>query len=220
MAETRMDDIIDGLADRLVPVRRLRPPLLRAAQWLAGLVALAATFYVVIGGDAGLMGTRAYVLPAFVAAVATAVLAAIAAFQLSVPDRSDRWALLPLPTFALWLALSGLGCLADLGVAGTWGESFAEMQECLLVILSSAIPLSLLMVLMLRRARPERFGPVALAGGIASAAAAGAVLMLVHPHTSTLLDLLVHGLCIAIVIGLNAVLGGRLLGRTHQREAA
>ncbi|MCW5715340.1 MAG: DUF1109 family protein [Bauldia sp.] len=220
MAETRLDDLIDGLAGRLVPVRRLRPPLLRAVFWLAGLVALASAFYVGLGGNAGLMGTRAYVLPAFLAALATAVLAAIAAFQLSVPDRSDRWVLLPLPTAALWLAFSGLGCLADLGVAGTWGESFVEMRQCLLVILGSAIPLSLLMVLMLRRARPERFGRVALVAGIASAAAAGAVLMLVHPHTSTVLDLLVHGLCVAAVIGLNVVFGGRLLGRTQEREPA
>lgn len=220
MAEIRIDALIDGLAGRLVPVRRLRPPVIRAALWLAGLVAVAATFYVGLGGNAGLMGTRAYVLPAFLSAVATAVVAAVAAFQLSLPDRSDRWLLLPLPTFLLWVAFSGLGCLADLGVEGTWGASFVEMRECLLVILGSAVPLSLLMVLMLRRARPERFGRVALVGGIASAAAAGGVLMLVHPHTSTLLDLLVHGVCIAIVIGINAIVGGRLLGRTQEREAA
>lgn len=220
MAEIRVDELIDGLAGRLVPVRRLRPPLVRAALWLGGLVAVAAAFYFGLGGNAGLMGERSYVMPAFAAALATAILAAIAAFNLSLPDRDDRWALLPLPTFLLWVAFSGLGCLADLGNAGIWGASFTEMRECLLVILGSSIPLSILLVLMLRRARPERFGRVALVAGIASAAAAGAVLMLVHPHTSTLLDLLVHGVCIALVIGLNALLGGRLLGRTQEREQA
>ncbi len=61
---------------------------------------------------------------------------------------------------------------------------------------------------------------MALVAGVASAAAAGAVLMLVHPHNSTVLDLVVHALCISAVIGLNALLGGRLLGRTQDREPA
>lgn len=220
MAGTRMDDLIDGLATRLQPVRRLRPPLLRAAVWLCALLLVAAALYAILGGNAGAMAERPYIAPAFVAALATAVAAAVAAFQLSLPDRSDLRALLPLPTLALWLALSGLGCLADLGVPGTWGASFVEMRECVLVILASAVPLSVLLVLMLRRASPERFGRVALVAGVAGAAAAGAVLMLVHPHNSTALDLLLHGLCVAAVIGLNAVLGGRLLRRTQERERA
>lgn len=220
MAETPMDDLINGLATRLKPVRRLRSPALRTAVWLGALAVVAATLYLILGGNAGSMGGRAYVAPAFAAALATAALAAIAAFELSLPDRSDLWALLPLPTFVLWLALSGLGCLAELGEPTAWGARWVEMRECLMVILASSIPLSALLVLMLRRARPERFGRVALVGGVASAAAAGAVLMLVHPHNSTVLDLVVHGLCISAVIGLNALLGGRLLGRTQERERA
>lgn len=220
MAETPMDDLIDGLATRLRPVRRLRSPLLRAVVWLGALAAVAAALFVILGGDAGSMASRAYVLPAFAAALATAVLAAVAAFELSLPDRSDLWALLPLPTFVLWLALSGLGCLAELGEPTAWGARWVEMQECLLVIVASSVPLSAVLVLMLRRARPERFGRVALVAGVASAAAAGAVLMLVHPHNSTVLDLVVHALCISAVIGLNALLGGRLLGRTQDREPA
>lgn len=218
MADLPVDHLIDGLASRLTPVRRLRPPALRAAMWLGALLVLAVALYVILGGQVQTMGARAYVLPAFIAAVATAVLAAVAAFELSLPDRADAWALLPLPALALWLALSGLGCLADLGEPTAWGARWVETRECLLVILGSAIPLSLLLVLMLRRARPERAVRVALIAGIASAAAAGGILMLVHPHNSTVLDIAIHAVCIAAVIGLNTVLGGRLLGRTQKRE--
>jgi hypothetical protein len=220
MADLRVDDLIDGLASRLTPVRRLRPPMLRVAVWLGALVVLAVALYVVLNGQAGTMGDRPYVVPAFIAAIATAVLAAVAAFHLSLPDRADAWALLPLPTLALWLALSGLGCLADLGEPTAWGARWAETRECLLVILGSAVPLSLLLVLMLRRARPERVVRVALIAGIASAAAAGGILMLVHPHNSTALDIAIHAVCFSAVIGLNTLVGGRLLSRTQKREAA
>lgn len=212
---TRILDTIDGLAARLVPVRRLLPPPTLAAIWLGALLALAALLYAVLDGQIGWM-SRAYVLPAFIAALATTVLAVVAAFELSRPDRSDSWALLPLPALLLWAGLSGLGCLANLGDGLSWGATWAETRECLLVILGSAIPLSALLFIMLRRARPERATRVALVAGLASAAAAGSILILVHPHNSTVLDLAVHGVCVAAVIGINALLGGRLFERASR----
>ncbi len=218
MADASVDDLIDGLASGLQPVRRLRPPLLRAALWLGAAAALAAVLYLGLGGQFATIGSRAYLLPAFLAAAATAVLAGVAAFEISLPDRSDSWALLPLPVLALWLAFSGLGCLADLGQPSSWGVTWAETRECLLVILGSSIVLSPLLVVMLRRSHPDRTVRVAVLAGLASAAGAGAILMLVHPHNSTVLDLVVHALCIAAVVGLNTLLGGRLLRRTQARE--
>jgi hypothetical protein len=41
-------------------------------------------------------------------------MAAIAAFTVSLPDRSPWWmVLLPLPTLAAWLSGVGYGCLTD-----------------------------------------------------------------------------------------------------------
>lgn len=220
MAEVRVYDLIDGLADGLTPVRRLRPPALRAALWLGAVAAVAVLFYVVLGGQFERVATRPFLLPAFLAAVATAIAAAVAAFEVSLPDRSDRWLLLPLPLLALWMAFSGLGCLADLGNPAAWGDTWIEMRQCLTVILGSALLVSPVLVLMLRRARPDRAVRVALLAGLASAAGAGGILLLVHPHNSTVLDLLVHAVCIAAVIGLNTVLGGKLLAGTRTRDRA
>ncbi len=220
MADAGIHHLIEGLATDLAPVRRLRHPLIRAAMWLALFVAVATTYYLVRNGRFGLVTTAPYLVPAFVAAIATAVLAAVAAFEISLPDRSDAWVWLPLPALALWLAFSGLGCLAQLGQPGAFGDTWEEAQGCLRVIGISALLLSPPLIWMLRRARPERAARVALLAGLASAAAAATVLMVLHPHNSTVLDLVVHAACIAAVIGLNALAGGFLFGRTQERERA
>lgn len=220
MSDARITETIDRLAGRLRPVRPLRPPLQRAAGWLAVLAAVALAAYLVLDGDGSALTRGAFVLPAFLSAVITAAIAAFAAFELSLPDRSDRWVLAPLPPLVLWVAFSGLGCLADLGDPEAWGTTWPEVQECLLVILFSSIPLAVALVAMLRRAAPDRATPVAIVGGLAAAAGAGAILLLVHPHNSTILDLIVHGSCVAVVVGANALLGGRLLRRTRLRERA
>lgn len=218
MVDASLHDLIDGLASGLRPVRRLRPPLLRAAIWLAAFAVVATAYYLVRNGRFGLITTAPYLIPAFVAAIATAVLAAVAAFEISLPDRADSWAWLPLPALALWLAFSGLGCLAELGQPGAWGDTWAEAQGCLRVIGISAVLLSPPLIFMLHRARPERAVRVALLAGLASAAGAATILMLLHPHNSTVLDLAVHAVCIAAVVGLNVFIGGFFFNRTQTRE--
>jgi hypothetical protein len=91
----------------------LRPPGLRALAWLAVVGASAAGLAAV--SDLGAVRDRLVAVPdmwlALAGSVLTAVLAAVAAFQLGLPDRRPAWALLPLPAAALWFAASGLGCL-------------------------------------------------------------------------------------------------------------
>ena len=48
---------------------------------------------------------------AWTASLLTGATAVVAAAHLALPDRSRRWALLPLPFLALWLTASGVGCL-------------------------------------------------------------------------------------------------------------
>ncbi len=206
---------IGRLTGDLAPVRRLAPPMVRALGWIAAAILVGVFAYLWLGAAANAGGflARPWVMPSLAGAVLTAILAALAAFQLSLPDRRASWALLPLPSLALWVVASGLGCLAGLGQPGAWGSSMSETRECLSVIFGVSIPVSLLLVLMLRRAFPLRPSLVALTGGLAAAAAAGSVLLVVHPHNSSVLDLAVHAVCIAVVISVNTLLGGRLLAR-------
>ena len=81
----------------------------------------------------------------------TAVLAAAAAFQLGLPDRKAAWALLPLPAVLVWIGASGMGCLRPWSIAEAYPMPTAGSEQCLIFILSLSLPLSLLLIVMLRR---------------------------------------------------------------------
>ena len=114
------DHLISALAADLRPVRPLPPPALRTLFWLilvAAVAAALATFADVAG-----MGVARLQVPdmslAGLGSIATMATAAFAAFEVSLPDRSRAWALLPLPTAALWVGGSGLGYMRAFCVAG------------------------------------------------------------------------------------------------------
>ena len=209
------DDIsrlIGDLGADLKPVRRLPPPWLRALVWL-GVVVVVALILVAsrtLLPALGIIGNDPFMLPGAYASLATAALAAIAAFELSLPDRSDKWILLPLPALVVWIALNGLGCLATLAIPGTQTTPF-QFMVCLSLIIAISVPLTVAMIVMVRRARPLRPLRVAALGGLAASGAAATLLILIHPHDSAVLDLAAHGVAVAVIIGLNVLLGGRLL---------
>jgi hypothetical protein len=150
------------------------------------------------------------------AAAITAGAAALTALRLSLPERAGNWALLPLPALTAWAGASGLGCFAARGTPEAWGETPAEAAECLAFLLGVSLPLSALMLVMLRRARPLRPRLALALGGVASAAAAAVLLSLAHPHPSTALDLAVHALALGGVVALN-VSARRLLPGANTR---
>ena len=125
------DRLIGALAADLRPVRPLLSPPLRALIWLALVVAIAAVLAVFASLAA--MWQRLTEAPdmwlAVLGSTATTATAALAAFELSLPDRSRAWALLPLPAFALWVAASGLGCLRAYVLSGTHVASMDEIAD-------------------------------------------------------------------------------------------
>ena len=204
--------LIGDLSADLKPVRRLPAPWLRALVWLGAVAIVAAVLVATrtLLPALGIIGNDPFMVPGAYASLATAVLAALAAFELSLPDRSDAWALLPLPALAVWIVLNGLGCLATLAIPGTQTSPF-QFMVCLSLIFAISLPLTAAMVLMVRRARPLRPLRVAVLGGLAASAAAATLLVLIHPHDSAVLDLAAHAVAVAVIIGLNVLLGGRLL---------
>lgn len=204
--------LIGELGADLRPVRRLPHPLLRAALWLAIVLAVGAALVATrtLLPALGIIGNDPFMLPGAWSSGITAILAAVAAFELSLPDRSDRWILLPLPAAGVWIVLNGLGCLATLAVPGTQTTPF-QFTVCFSLILAISLPLSIAMIVMVRRARPLRPLRVATLGGFAASAAAATLLVLIHPHDSAVLDLAAHGMSVAAIVGLNILAGGRLL---------
>ena len=100
------EDLIASLSTGLSPVRRLKPPLVRAL----GLVLLATAVIAILVLLRGFRGDIDACLqdPAYLIQVAgawlTGAAATLAAFEVSLPDRKRSWLLLPLPFAALWLS--------------------------------------------------------------------------------------------------------------------
>jgi hypothetical protein len=211
--QSRHEDIINSLIADLKPVRRLPPPGRRALLWLALVAAIAFTLAAV--ADRPAVASRLTAAPdmwlSASGSALTMVLAAIAAFQLSLPDRNPLWALLPLPAALLWIGASGAGCLRTWLVPGTHAAVLDDTKDCLVFILALSIPLSALLLGMLRRGHTLRPGLTAAVAGFASASAAATLLIFFHPYDASATDVAVHVATVAVVIIANRVYGGRLL---------
>ena len=202
------EQLIEELVSGLQPVRRLRPPWLRALRWLAAVAVLIALALLGFANWALVMQRMAVPRIALECAAAglTGLTAVFAAFMCSVPGRSPRWAALPLPTFALWLAVSGLGCLHTgwslHGPNGFIGDS----SHCFGFIVGVSVPLSIGLFAALRRARPIALLPVAALGTLGVAALADFILEFFHPFDVTVIDLALHLAGIAVVMGIGIAL--------------
>ena len=216
MTDAAVDATIADLTDALSPVDRLRSPWIRAAAWLAVVAVLAASL-ARFGDLQGLL-YRLRSVPdmgiAVLGSTLATVLGAVAMFQLSLPDRSPRWALLPLPGLAVWVAGTGMGCARDWLIPEMHAASLFEAKDCFAFIVGLSVPLSVLTIAMVRRGFPLRPNLVAATAGLSVAAAAATLLNFFHPYDVGVTDVSVHLVAIGLVIGANRMLGGRLLTPT------
>jgi hypothetical protein len=212
---SRHDALIDALGAELTPVRRLLPPWRRTLGWLAIVAVIASLLFRRYG--ASVMMHRWAMAPdlgvAGIGAVITAVTAAWTAFALGVPGRRATWAWLPVPGALLWIGASGLGCMRQWIVPGMHVANMHEANDCLVFIIGFSLPLSGLLIWLLRRACPLRPVLTAVMIGLASAAASASLLEICHSFDAAATDLLMHALAVAIVVGVNALMSGRLLSK-------
>jgi hypothetical protein len=206
MTERATEKLIEGLSLGLAPVRPLRPPVARALLWLATVTLLVGAALLRWANLDLFMARNAEPRMALecAATLLTGITAVIAAFYLSLPDRSSLWRYAPVPPLALWIATSSLGCL-EYGLGwGPAGDRLGESMHCFRFILLVSVPLALLLYLVLRRARPLQPLPVALCAALGVAALAAFVLQFFHPFDSTATDLIMHAAAIAVVLALAA----------------
>lgn len=207
-------NLIDSLVADAAPVRRLRPPMVRAACWLL----LAALILALAASHHGLRPDLAAKLaqPVFVTGVAaamlTAVLAAVAAFLASVPGRSRQWLLLPVPALLAWFATIGYGCLTNWVKIGPGGISLGETASCFATLTMVGVPLSFALLIMLRHVARLSPAPVAMCGSLAVAALTAAALAILHPLDATVM-ILIWNIGIALLfVGISGRYGDRLFG--------
>jgi hypothetical protein len=207
------DRLIDALVADLRPARALLPPALRTLIWLMLVAAVA--IGLAMFADVAAMGRRIGAIPdmwlAVLGSIATMATAAFAAFELSLPDRSRAWALLPLPAAALWVGASGLGCMRAYVLPGTHVAGFGETRDCLLFIIGLSVPLSAALIVMLRRAYSLAPPLTAAMAGLASAAAAATLLNFFHPFDAAAADLALHAVAVLIVVAAARAVGSRAL---------
>ena len=210
---TKTPDLIDALVENAAPVRRLRPPLLRAGLWLAfaatvlGLIAIA---HGVRTDFSDCVRQPLFVL-SMIGALATGILAAVASFRISLPDSSRLWIILPLPALAFWVSIIGYGCLADWVSMDPEGIRLGETVRCFATLFMTSVPLSIAMLVMLRYAALLRPLEVSLLGGLAVAAVTAFALSLFHDLDATVMILIWNLGAAALVATLGSLFGQSML---------
>jgi hypothetical protein len=145
------------------------------------------------------------------AAALTGVTAAIAAFHLSLADRSKWWAILPFPTLIVWLSSIGSGCLTNWVTLGSTSLASLISLQCLGTMLVGSTPLALIMLFMLRHARSIRPTITVVIGAIAVAGLTVSALRLFHDLDATVM-VLVWNVGASVIMSMSiALLGPRVL---------
>jgi hypothetical protein len=205
-------DLIESLVASAAPVQRLRPPLARAAGWLlfAALILALLAVSRSVRLDLELRLQQPVFVIGIAASLATGLLAAVASFIVSVPDRSRRWLLLPVPTLLAWLATVGYGCLTNWVSIGPAGISLGETARCFATLVLVGAPLSLAMFVMLRHTALLSPTPVAITGSLAVAAMTSTALSLFHPLDATALILIWNLGTAALLVAFGGLYGRRM----------
>jgi hypothetical protein len=208
--------LIELLASGAKPVRPLRPPLVRTAAWLllaAGIFALLALAHGVRPDFAQRVAEPVFVV-GLGASLVTGVLAALASFMASLPDRSRGWLLLPLPALLLWVSTVSYGCLTNWVVMGPDGIQLGEAARCFATLMLTSLPLSLALYAMLRYAVWIRPTAVTLMGSLAVAALTATAVSLFHDLNATIMVLLWNLGVAVMIVAIGGAVGIRARAST------
>ena len=184
------DKLIASLTENADPVRRLPSPWVRTASWFAIAVPYVAVIVMMMAprDDLTLKLTDSRFLLEQIAALCTAIGAAVAAFQSIVPGYNRRYLLLPLVPLSVWLVSLGQGCVAT-WLRGGGFQNFTSDFICIPAIaLVGTLP-AMAMVVMLRKGAPLWPHASAALGGLAAAGLGNFGLRLFHGQDASLMVL-------------------------------
>ena len=205
-------DLIESLVAGAKPVRRLRPPVARAALWLLFALAIVSLLAVSHGlrPDLGARLGQPLFVTGLAASLVTGVLAAFAAFIVSLPDRSRIWLLLPAPALALWVSTISYECLTEWVSIRPDGVSLGEAADCFATLVLTSVPLWLAVLLMLRHVALLRSAAAAVAASLAVAATTSTALALFHDMDASVMVLMWNLGTAALLVGLGSAFWERM----------
>jgi hypothetical protein len=206
MRTTDTETLIRELADRTPPVEPLARPGIRAAAWLAIAVPAALLAVVMMTGRGDWVSRLLMprVISEEIFALATGILAAIAAFASVVPGYNRKILLLPVVPLALWLGGLWQNSVRDWLQLTSQGFSMQSEWVCLpAMIMAGAVP-AVAMAVMLRRGAPLTPRLSALLGGLAAAGLGNLGVCVTHHAYGNVRVLVWH---VSIVLLLTMVVG-------------
>ena len=210
--------LIEELARSAAPVRRLPVPWARMLLWLAlSIPVLVAVIWLMKPSDinpVAALADRRFLLEEAVL-LATALAAALAAFASVVPGYDRRILLLPILPLGLWLATLGEGCWRNWVALGADGLALRPDWDCLPPAILIGIVPAVAMVIMLRRGAPLLPRISIGLGALAVAALANLGLRLFHVGDASVMVLFWHLGGAAMLAGLAALAGRRMLYWRH-----
>ena len=202
--------LIDQLTFNARPVRPLASPLRRTLLWTFVAAVVITVLVANLGLRPGILSSAPRVLE-WTGSLLTALMAAYAVFQISVPGHSPSWAWLPLPPLLLWLGALGWGCAGEFLQSG--GQALAwesASWQCAQAITMISLPLGFIMLLMVRHAGVVRPAPTAVLAALSAAAMSAAGVSLFHEGESALMVLVWHLGAVAVLCLLSWLLGRHL----------
>ncbi len=207
------DTLIRELAGGAQPVRSLARPWVRAAAWLALAVPSALLVMVMMPGRGDWMSRL--LMPRVIGeeafALATGILAAIAAFASIVPGYNRKVLFLPIVPLALWLGGLGQGSVREWLQLTSQGFSMRPEWVCLpATIIAGGVP-AIAMAVMLRRGAPLTPRLSVMLGGLAAAGLGNLGVCVTHHAYGNVLVLVWHVGIVVVLTGLAGSAGRPLL---------
>src|SRR6266511_3930678 len=185
------EKLIERLAAVVEPVRPLPPPWIRTAAWLLVAIPYVALVVFVVSPRGVLISKASewrYVVEQ-VAALATGMTAATAAFATVIPGYDRKLLFLPALPVAIWLGSLAQGCVQDWIHFGPDGLSLRPDWFCFpAIVLVGAVP-AIAMAVMLRRGAPLTPHITTALGGLAAAGLGDFGLRLFHSQDASLMIL-------------------------------
>jgi hypothetical protein len=185
------EKLIERLAAAVEPVRPLARPWIRTAAWLLVAIPYVALVVFVVSPRADLVLKASewrYAIEQL-AALATGITAATAAFATVVPGYDRKFLFLPALPLAIWLGSLGDGCVEDWIHLGPDGLSLQPDWFCFpAIVLVGAVP-AIAMAVMLRRGAPLSPHTTTALGGLAAAGLGNFGLRLFHSQDASLMVL-------------------------------
>jgi len=185
------EKLIERLAEAVEPVRPLSRPWARTAAWLLAAIPYVALVVLAVSPRADLLAKASEwrYLVEQLAALATGIAAAAAAFATTIPGYDRRILFLPALPLAIWLGSLGEGCVQDWIQFGPDGLSLRPDWFCFpAIVLVGAVP-AIAMAVMLRRGAPLTPHITTALGGLAAAGLGNFGLRLFHSQDASLMVL-------------------------------